>query len=67
MFEPVEHLERMYSLDNAFDLDELTAWAQRIENGLGSLPPLLCELKVDGLAVDLVYRKRPPALVGDPR
>lgn len=56
MFEPVVHLERMYSLDNAFDLDELTAWAQRIENGLGSFPPLLCELKVDGLAVDLVYR-----------
>jgi DNA ligase (NAD+) len=56
MFEPVEHLERMYSLDNAFDLDELAAWAQRIENGLGRLPSLLCELKVDGLAVDLVYR-----------
>jgi DNA ligase (NAD+) len=56
MFEPVEHLERMYSLDNAFDLEELTAWGQRIENGLGSLPPMLCELKVDGLAVDLVYR-----------
>ncbi len=56
MFEPVEHLERMYSLDNAFDREELQAWAQRIENGLGSFPPMLCELKVDGLAVDLVYR-----------
>ncbi len=56
MFEPVEHLERMYSLDNAFDRDELQAWAQRIENALGSFPPMLCELKVDGLAVDLVYR-----------
>ncbi len=56
MFEPVEHLERMYSLDNAFDRDELAAWAQRIENGLGAFPPMLCELKVDGLAVDLVYR-----------
>jgi DNA ligase (NAD+) len=56
MFEPVEHLERMYSLDNAFDLDELGAWSARVENGLGSFPTMLCELKVDGLAVDLVYR-----------
>lgn len=57
MFEPVEHLERMYSLDNAFDLDELQAWAARVENGLGHFPHMLCELKVDGLAVDLVYRQ----------
>ena len=57
MFVPVQHLQQMYSLDNAFDADELTAWALRIENGLGSIPPLLCELKVDGLAVDLVYRE----------
>ncbi len=56
MFEPVEHLERMYSLDNAFSADELHAWAQRVEQGLGRVPPMLCELKVDGLAVDLVYR-----------
>lgn len=56
MFEPVEHLERMYSLDNAFDREELRAWAQRVESGLGRFPALLCELKVDGLAVDLVYR-----------
>ena len=56
MFEPVEHLERLYSLDNAFSPDELAAWAHRVEQGLGSLPPMLCELKVDGLAVDLVYR-----------
>src|SRR5262245_5621733 len=56
MFEPVEHLERLYSLDNAFSADELKAWAQRVEQGLGHIPPMLCELKVDGLAVDLVYR-----------
>ncbi|MCZ3389932.1 MAG: NAD-dependent DNA ligase LigA [Actinomycetia bacterium] len=56
MFEPVEHLERMYSLDNVFDRGELEAWAQRVENGLSAFPPMLCELKVDGLAVDLVYR-----------
>ncbi|TAK70680.1 MAG: NAD-dependent DNA ligase LigA [Actinomycetota bacterium] len=56
MFEPVEHLERMYSLDNAFSLDELTVWADRISRDIGSFPPAICELKVDGLAVDLVFR-----------
>jgi DNA ligase (NAD+) len=56
MFEPVEHLQRMYSLDNVFSTDDLHAWAARVEQGLGSIPSLLCELKVDGLAVDLVYR-----------
>ena len=55
MFEPVVHLERMYSLDNAFSPDELQAWSTRIVKDLGSVPPMLCELKVDGLAVDLVY------------
>lgn len=55
-FEPVEHLQQMYSLDNAFASEELEAWAHRVESALGVLPPLLCELKVDGLAVDLVYR-----------
>src|SRR3954468_3317268 len=56
MFEPVEHLERMYSLDNAFTDEELRAWVTRVEAGLPKFPPMLCELKVDGLAVDLVYR-----------
>ncbi len=56
MFEPVHHLQRMYSLDNAFDADELSAWLERVEHGLGSMPDLLCELKIDGLAVDAVYR-----------
>jgi DNA ligase (NAD+) len=55
MFEPVEHLARMYSLDNAFSLDEVRAWAERVERNVGEVPTLLCELKVDGLAVDLVY------------
>lgn len=55
MFEPVEHLMRMLSLDNAFGDEELTAWAARFEKDLGALPNLLCELKVDGLAVDIVY------------
>lgn len=56
MFEPVEHLERMLSLDNVFDAEELAAWLERLRRELGSVPRLVCELKVDGLAVDLVYR-----------
>jgi DNA ligase (NAD+) len=70
MFEPVEHLARMLSLDNAFSAEELEAWAQRLERDLASLPELLCELKVDGLAVDLVYdrgRLRSLATRGDGR
>ncbi len=56
MFEPVEHLMRMYSLDNAFDAEELDAWFDRVQSGLGAVPAMLCELKIDGLAVDAVYR-----------
>ncbi|MBI1377691.1 MAG: NAD-dependent DNA ligase LigA [Frankiales bacterium] len=70
MFEPVEHLQRMLSLDNAFSSEELAAWAARIERDLGSVPELLCELKVDGLAVDIVYergRLRSLATRGDGR
>ena len=57
MFEPVKHLQRMLSLDNAFSLDEVRAWSDRVVKDVGTLPALLCELKVDGLAVDLVYRR----------
>ncbi len=70
MFEPVEHLQRMLSLDNAFSLDELDTWSERIERDLGSVPSMLCELKVDGLAVDIVYergRLRSVATRGDGR
>jgi DNA ligase (NAD+) len=56
MFDPVTHLVRMLSLDNVFDLEELRAWAGRVARDLAGLPSLLCEPKVDGLAVDLVYR-----------
>ncbi len=58
MFTPVEHLERLMSLDNVFSTEELAAWAARVERdagGPGSGVEYLCELKVDGLAVDLVY------------
>jgi DNA ligase (NAD+) len=54
-FAPVEHLERMMSLDNAFTDAELVAWAQRVEREVGTGAEYLCELKVDGLAVALVY------------
>jgi DNA ligase (NAD+) len=55
LFTAVDHLERMLSLDNTFSLDELTAWAHRVERDAGTVPGYLCELKVDGLAVNLVY------------
>lgn len=57
MFTPVEHLERLLSLDNVFSPQELAAWAARVERDAGSSVDYLCELKVDGLAVDLVYEK----------
>ncbi|MEY4136915.1 MAG: hypothetical protein RL205_1043 [Actinomycetota bacterium] len=55
MFSEVTHLVPMYSLDNVFDADELAAWHERTEKSLGFVPEYLCELKIDGLAVDLVY------------
>jgi DNA ligase (NAD+) len=54
-FAPVKHLERMMSLDNAFTDAELVAWAQRVEREVGAGAEYLCELKVDGLAVALLY------------
>ncbi len=53
-FAPVRHLERLLSLDNAFSAEELDGWAARAQR-LGGAGPFLCELKIDGLAVDLVY------------
>ncbi|MCZ2824011.1 MULTISPECIES: NAD-dependent DNA ligase LigA [unclassified Modestobacter] len=54
-FAPVTHPERMQSLDNAFSSDELSAWAARAERDGAAGAGYLCELKVDGLAIDLVY------------
>ncbi|MFI1798532.1 NAD-dependent DNA ligase LigA [Streptomyces sp. NPDC020379] len=56
-FTAVEHRERMLSLDNAFDDEELATWADRLakEVGEGASYHFLCELKVDGLAVNLTY------------
>jgi len=55
LFTPVDHLERMLSLDNVFSADEMAAWALRVERDAGTVPDYLCELKVDGLAVNLLY------------
>jgi len=55
LFTPVRHLQRMLSLDNAFSAEELDAWAARATR-LGGSGPYLCEVKIDGLAVALVYR-----------
>ena len=55
-FTPAEHLERMLSLDDVFDAEELEAWSNRVENELGPDPNYLCELKVDGVAIALIYR-----------
>lgn len=55
-FESAEHLERMLSLDNAFSSAELGAWAGRIHAEVGDAAHYLCELKIDGVALSLVYR-----------
>nr|WP_253786215.1 NAD-dependent DNA ligase LigA [Rhodoluna limnophila] len=49
-FAPVEHLDRMMSLDNVFSFEEFRSWAERGGDG-----PYLCELKIDGLAINLRY------------
>ncbi len=53
-FSQYDHIEKMMSLDNVFDTDELTAWFDRVEKESPN-PKYLCELKVDGLAINLLY------------
>jgi DNA ligase (NAD+) len=58
-FTSADHLERMLSLDNVFSTEEFDLWAARIRAEVGSdVPdvPYLCELKIDGVALALVYR-----------
>ncbi len=57
LFDPVRHAERMLSLDNVFSLDEFTAWAARVERDSGRRIDYLCELKIDGLAINLRYEQ----------
>ncbi|WP_019633088.1 NAD-dependent DNA ligase LigA [Actinomadura atramentaria] len=54
-FATVAHLERMQSLDNARNADELLAWDERVLKEVGEVAAYLCELKIDGLAIALVY------------
>ena len=56
-FETVDHVERMLSLDNAFSFEELRAWAERVERDVGAGAHYLTELKIDGLAVNLLYEQ----------
>src|ERR1700742_3283622 len=55
-FTPVTHLERLLSLDNVFSQEEFGTWTERAAK-LGGTGPYLCELKIDGLAIDLVYER----------
>lgn len=55
LFAPVQHVERMMSLDNVFSIDEFEQWATRVERDAGGVDAWLCELKIDGLAVNLLY------------
>lgn len=54
-FASVEHAVRMYSLDNAMDLDELDAWLQRTREAAGRPLRYCCELKIDGSSIALTY------------
>lgn len=55
LFAPVVHLERLYSLDNVFTVDELTDWMAKTERDAGQTLRWLCELKIDGLALNMRY------------
>jgi DNA ligase (NAD+) len=59
-FPPFEHPQPMLSLDNAFSREELEAWVDRVRRGLGPEGEpvgFVCELKIDGVAINLVYRR----------
>lgn len=58
-FGAVDHVERMLSLDNAFSDEDVRAWADRVQRDLETDEPphYLCELKIDGLAIALLYEK----------
>jgi DNA ligase (NAD+) len=56
LFAPAQHLAPMLSLDNSFSREELAAWGKRLERAVGKDTDFVCELKIDGIAVSLVYR-----------
>jgi DNA ligase (NAD+) len=55
LFAPVQHAERMLSLDNVFSLEEFAEWAAKVERDSARRVHFLCELKIDGLAINLRY------------
>ena len=55
LFAPVEHRVPMMSLDNAFSFDELLAWGKRMERYISGEVAYACELKIDGVAMSLLY------------
>ncbi len=55
LFAPVRHAERMLSLDNVFSLDEFMEWCKKVERNSARHIDYLCELKIDGLAINLRY------------
>jgi DNA ligase (NAD+) len=55
LFSPVRHAERMLSLDNVFSIEEFKEWAAKVERNSARSVDYLCELKIDGLAVNLRY------------
>ena len=55
LFAPVRHRAQMMSLDNAMSFDELLAWGKRMERFISGDVDYGCELKIDGVAISLVY------------
>ncbi|TFC81705.1 NAD-dependent DNA ligase LigA [Cryobacterium sp. TMS1-20-1] len=55
LFDPVTHAERMLSLDNVFSIEEFETWARKAAENSGRAVHYLCELKIDGLAINLRY------------
>lgn len=56
-FEEYKHVHRLYSLDNTYNAEELTKWYERVTKEIGRDLELVCELKIDGLAIALTYEK----------
>jgi len=54
-FSPVRHRMPMMSLDNAFSFEELVAWGKRMERYIDGDVDFVCELKIDGIAISLLY------------
>lgn len=57
LFAPAKHSSRLLSLDNAFDDEELTAWAERVRKGLGRDTSFVCEPKIDGVSIAVTYER----------